>query len=140
MKRLGALALATSLFGCAGPGDGCEAIIDVVPLPAAEAESIALWNDPEWRRGKAEACIHRSAYRLARGGDDAAVIAPAVSAKCQDDIANAVSLASLQPNDLFGSIWPSEFGLAERRNRSKAYYQDFALLKVVEGRAGNCRG
>lgn len=136
------IALALLLVGCGARQDGsiCMAIVDPLTPQSAE-DSLALQSDTDWQRARAEACVHRQAYRLAHSSDPAQTVATAVMEACDVPVAAAVAL-------IRSKIYTATEGnRSEDRQASAQVYADdalksyerLALLKVVEGRAGNCR-
>ena len=89
----------------------------------------------------ADVCIHREAYRLASSSDDPAIVSRAVVQACEREVSRfvAISRASFyQAVQQSGEGDPAQS--ANQHVRSiEADLQNEALMRVVEGRAGNCR-
>ena len=134
---------AIALAGCqARPNSNiCTPIIE--PLtPVDVQDSSRLQSDVDWQRTRAEACVHRQAYRLAPSTDPAETVARAALEACDAEIGAAVAL-------IHGRTYDATQGFSrEQKLESAKYYADrasksyerLALLKVVEGRAGKCQG
>ncbi|MCZ8282255.1 MAG: hypothetical protein O9286_08440 [Aquidulcibacter sp.] len=69
-------------------------------------------------RDRAKNCVNRWAYRLAKSGDNAKIVAEAVVAACRNDI-------------LAANVEQEKFVLA--------HYEQDALFFVVQARAGRCK-
>jgi len=117
MKTIGVIAIAALVAGCGMPNENiCSMIIEPGPLPAGEAMTT---ENADWLRTNAQACVHRTSYRLAKGSDSADVIAKAVMTACSGPLARIDAIEK-------DFDWP-------------AFFERDARLKVVEARAGNCR-
>lgn len=141
ISRIGfvaAVAASALLTGCGSRGDSsvCTPILE--PTTPADAEaSVAAQRDADWQRKRADACVHRQAYRLAASGDPAETVAAAAVEACEAAVAHSAAV---------NAHWEMEQGylaagdqVIQRAADIKANYQRFALLKVVEGRAGRCK-
>jgi len=143
MNKLILIAIVGTITACqAGPDESiCTAIIE--PMTPVDAEdSVRLQSNGDWVRTRAEACVHRQAYRLAASSDPAETVAKAALEACEAEVGAAVAL-------MHGRTYDGTAGLNRelRLESAKLYadraadsYKSLALLKVVEGRAGNCRG
>lgn len=138
MKKLILIAVAT-VVGCSGKPDNiCTQIIEPRASEAVE-DSVRNQGDPEWHRVRTEACVHRKAYLLAPSDDPAETVADAVITYCQPNIDAAASRAAYSEADPTNSGRFDSEMLERRTVEIKASYNQLALLKVIEGRAGNCR-
>lgn len=142
-SSLTALALA-SVLGLAGCGSGkdryiCAKIMEP-PTPEDINGSMAVQQSASWQKQRAEACVHRQAYRLASSNDSAEIVAKAAVEACEPGIDIAARLAAREEReqDPVGLRLAGDPSLGTRINDIKAAYERFALLKVVEGRAGGC--
>lgn len=131
------VAASALLTGCGGRGDPsvCTPILEPTTPSDADA-SLAAQRDAEWQRQRADACVHRQAYRLAGSGDPAETVAAAVVEACEAAVAHSAAV---------NAHWEMEQGylaagdqVIQRAAEIEANYERFALLKVVEGRAGGC--
>jgi len=131
----------TVLTGCQN-GDPaiCTPITD--PLSPTSIEQAEQQNrDPVWVRLRAEACVHRNAYRIAGSPDEADVVARAVIEACSSAIDQSVAMTRSEGVLILGEMDPAA-RLAEGdaiEERARRSWQSLALLKVVEGRAGRCK-
>lgn len=124
--------------GCGAPSDPsiCTPILE--PTTPADADaSLAAQRDADWQRKRADACVHRQAYHLAGAGDPAETVAAAAVEACEAAVSHSAAV---------NAHWEMEQGYIEaggqvmqRAAEIKANYELFALLKVVEGRAGRCK-
>lgn len=137
---LAALVL-SSCSGKDGDPNVCTPVLDP-PSATSVEDSLARQRDPEWQRVRAEACVHRQAYRLATSPDPASTVAKAVVVYCEGPISatagvsayterggEAMRLPSLEAMDIVNA----------RIAEIETNFEKFALSKVVEGRAGKCR-
>ncbi len=71
------------IAGCSktGANEICSQIIEPQQSSGIE-DSLAKQQDPDWQRVRAEACVHRQAYRLAVSPDPAPTVAKAVVVYC----------------------------------------------------------
>jgi len=136
MKR-SVIAVALILTGCSNKGD--PAICTVITDPVESESSEQFLKDemsPSWNKAKADACVHRQAYRLSQSSDPAATIAKAAVEICGGEIATS---AILNANE---EVHNRIIAMNQRDRRADAIahaYEAFALSKVVEGRAGKCK-
>lgn len=138
-RRVITVATVLTLAGCGARPDNsiCTAIIDP-PSPKDATESLALQGDAAWQVKRADACVHRQAYRLARSSDPATIVAKAVVEACRSPISAVGPLISLDERDV--GVNPPRWVVDSRLREVDGLYEQRALSKVVEGRAGNCRG
>lgn len=117
------------------------------PIPRPETEEGGPVYEgrtaDEKLRTRAEACLHRAAYQLGKSPDDADDVSRAAVEQCRADI-NSVML-ELKASVIRGMIRAGDTsGAVETANgierQARSDLQQFALLKVVEGRAGKCKG
>ncbi|RYF30183.1 MAG: hypothetical protein EOO23_05705 [Comamonadaceae bacterium] len=138
------MAFAVLLSGC-GANDGDPSVCTPVLEPRRSSsveDSLAKQQNPDWQLVRAEACVHRQAYRLAKSPDPAPIVAKAVVVYCEapiDGVArvSAHSEIDAAADDLVTSEELS--ALADRIAEIKTNFESYALSKVVEGRAGKCR-
>lgn len=102
-----------------------------------------LLGDPELSAASiaAEACIHREAYRLASGQDEPATVSRAVIQACERDVSRYVSMTRARfyrAVDQSGEGDPNQ-AANQHVEVVEARFREEALMRVVEGRAGNCR-
>lgn len=137
MQRTLIVAVAITLAGCgARPDDSiCTPIFDAV-TPTDTQDSMRLQRDPDWQMKRADACVHRQAYRLAHSTDPAETVAKATVEACEAVISTSASINAAHEVDQ-GYVGVGE--VTFRIDSIKAAYERMALLKVVEGRAGKCR-
>lgn len=134
--------IAMGLTGCGAAQDNsiCTSVI-YPPFPDDASESVALQDDLDWQWKRAEACLHRQGYRLAGSEDPAETVAKAVVEACEAEVGAAAAL--IHKRDFDQSLAPTVRGKMDEAQESERLaresYERFALLKVVEGRAGNCR-
>ena len=139
-----AVALATIvLTGCTNRGNPtvCTSIQEP-PSATSVEDSLASQQDPEWQRVRAEACVHRQSYRLASSSDPAETVAKAVVVHCESPIDGAARVSAHTEIDPAADdiVTPEELNaLAGRIAEITANFEKYALSKVVEGRAGNCK-
>lgn len=131
------------LAGCGASQDGsvCTRIIEPQQSSGVE-DSLAKQPDPEWQRMRAEACVHRQAYRLAASPDPASTVAKAVVVYCENPIDGVARVSAHSEIRLLGDHRATEQeldALDKRIAEIKYSFEDFALSKVVEGRAGKCK-
>lgn len=140
--RIAIIIAALVVAGCTNRGDPsiCRPILDP-PTPADEAASIRLQTDEDWQRKRAEACVHREAYRPANAPDAIQDVAWAVMEACDAPVTKAVSLVHKRAfDDAADSPLNDRVRIArEYEDEARRSYQRFARLKIVEGRAGKCR-
>lgn len=132
-------AFAAMLAGCQNSGDPkiCTMIIDPPPPPSLDRQMTSQ-EEVNWNRTRAEACLHRQAYRLANSSDPAETVAHAVTEACEAPIAE--SAAWIHKVTWDGATSDEQAALSEQaRLAAIESYGSFALLKVVEGRAGKCK-
>lgn len=137
MQRVLIAAVAITLAGCGvRPDDSiCTPIFDPPSAQSAD-DSLEFSESPDWQRKRADACVHRQAYRLALSEDPAETVAKAVVEFCASPIAGSAVLNANKEVD------QGYIDASERDARMEAIvkaYEPFALSKVVEGRAGKCR-
>lgn len=142
MKRTALIAI-IGLTGCSPQPDNdvCTRIIEA-PQPTDAEDSLAKQRDPQWQLVRAEACVHRQAYRLAASPDPAPTVAKAVVVFCEAPIDGVARVSAFAERDPLSIRSPSDETMRvvdERIAEIKANFEDFALSKVVEGRAGKCR-
>jgi hypothetical protein len=133
-----ALLSSVLLVGC---GDGkdssvCTPILEPT-TPASTDASIAAQRDADWQRKRADACVHRQAYRLATSGDPAATVAMAAIEACEPAVSHSAAINAHW--EMEQGYIPAGAEVIARAAEIKANYERFALLKVVEGRAGGCK-
>lgn len=85
----------------------------------------------------AEACIHRQAYNLAKSSDPAEIVAKATVESCEQQIDTAARTSAHYTTTILKI--EEEGHIDQRIGQIKEGYERFALLKVVEGRAGKCK-
>lgn len=130
------------LAGCSNTGKNevCSQIIEPQQSSGVD-DSLAKQQDPEWQRIRAEACVHRQAYRLAASPDPAPTVAKAVVVFCESPIDGVARVSAYAERDPLAIRIPSEETMRvvdERIAEIKRNFEAFALSKVVEGRAGKC--
>lgn len=142
MKRLAVLPLIALLTACQPVGGDaaiCTPIVAIPPIPPTNPTANNIRQiDIDYQRAVAEHCIHRTAYRLSGSPDPAETVANAVAQACEGDIAVAAAVIhkrTYDANDLEIRAEKAE----EARLAAISAYDGFALLKVVEGRAGHCK-
>lgn len=147
--RAVAVAVMVGVTGCGAlPNDKiCTPIHDVESvaegLPSA-VELEARRTDLAWQRQRAEACLHRAAYNLAKAEADVGEVADAAIQRCQPAVGQTASLAGHTEAAMVREA--DEIPLARRQtwidqtNVEVSRLRNLAASWVVEGRAGNCRG
>lgn len=142
MRTAFVAAITVSLASCAQGNDPkiCTQIIEP-PSSTDPVAGVAKRDTLEWSMASAEACLHRNAYRLASSTDEAETVARAVVQACENAVERAVSY---RRSGAFAS--GSDLPLSERVSvgdeaeaAARRSWTEFALLKVVEGRAGKCK-
>jgi hypothetical protein len=141
LKKIITAAIALTLMGCGARPNAsiCEPVVDPASATSIE-DGLTLQRDPAWQRKRADACVHREAYTLAASSDPAEVVAKAVGEACEANIDASARLTAAEERDPLGIRQAGDQTIDARITEIKAAYERFALLKVVEGRAGNCRG
>lgn len=142
--RAAILAAALGLSGCSGGrGDSAVCTPIIEPREASGVEdSLENQRSPEWQRVRAEACVHRQAYRLATSSDPAPTVAKAVVVYCENPIDAVARVSAFAERDPLAIRTPSDGTMKvidDRIAEIKTNFESFALSKVVEGRAGKCR-
>lgn len=121
---------ALTLAACGQDNSICKIVIE--PTTADDGSSNG------GREGMAaEACIHRQAYNLAKSSDPAEVVAKAAIESCEQQIDTAARTSAHYTTALLKI--DDEGHIDQRIAQIKESYERFALLKVVEGRAGRCK-
>lgn len=142
MKRA-IIAAALILTGCSNNGDPsvCTPILD--PRSASSIEDgIQLQRDPSWQLARAEACVHRQAYRLATSPDPAPTVAEAVVVFCEGPIQATADVSAYSEQGKEAIRMPTQETMDiinARIAQIKTNFESYALSKVVEGRAGKCK-
>jgi hypothetical protein len=136
MRRL--LIVAAACAGLSACQDGDRTVAGICkPFPEAAAQPAA--ND-----GAAvlEDCLHRWAYTLARGSDEAGVVADAVAAACRAPLARwnqqtlSAAAAANAPQEAPSLITGQPTNpIAEHA----VFSSDRALFYVAQARAGGCK-
>lgn len=132
------------LTGCGAlPNDKvCTAIY---PAPG-NGTPAALERDRDlgWQRQRAEACLHREAYKLAVADADILSITNAAIERCQPAFSMTVALAGdEEERRLLSERVSAETAFAANSVASGLESERLDRMTstwVVEGRAGNCRG
>ena len=139
MRQVIITAIVLTLTGCGPRHDNtiCAPIIDP-PTPKDSTEAVANQSDAGWQVARADACVHRQSYRLANSSDPATVVAKAVVEACGPPISSAARSAAMDEQEVGGTV--PGWTIQSRITGIEAAYERFALSKVVEGRAGRCRG
>lgn len=136
-------AMGLTLASCSQGPDAsvCTPIIEPTP-PSDPVAGVAQRDTLEWSIGNAERCLHRNAYRLHTSTDEADIVARAVVQACESPVERAVSYRRAQAFQ--GE--PQGTPVAERvevgdeaEAAARRSWSEFALMKVVEGRAGRCK-
>lgn len=134
-----ATAVALALAGCA------ETTNSAICKPIGDSTIDGLDRSPgNLNEGKARTlaqdCLHRNAYRLAQSDDTADIVARAVVEACEADIGVATALLHKSSYDSFPTrpIAQRTAEAGKVAEAAKGSYREYALLKVVEGRAGDC--
>jgi hypothetical protein len=136
-------ALGLALASCSKGSDSSVCTSIVEPTSPSDPVAMVRQRDTlEWSMGAAERCLHRNAYRLHTSTDEADIVARAVVQACESAVERAVSDRRAQAFQ--GE--PEGTPLAERLKvgdeaeaAARRSWSEFALMKVVEGRAGRCR-
>lgn len=131
--------LIAGLAGCGVQADPniCEAITEPPEMPPQESRDHML----ERRRIAAEACVHRWAYRLARSNEAAPIVAQAVEERCETEITTGLMLVTppvASRLEREGTPYDRAWKEAEAQGRDS--YAALSMMRVVQARAGNCRG
>lgn len=137
MKRL-LIVAALVLTGCNQGGDPsiCTPIFKA-STPASSAEALERQNDIGWQSNRANACVHRMAYRLAASNDPAETVARAVLAACSEPIATSVESTAQHMQRVFNRTDQESYDQTVAQFTRQ--FEGEALAKVVEGRAGKCK-
>lgn len=135
--------MAVALASCSQAGDSkiCTPIIEP-PVPNDPVAMVKERDTLEWSISNAERCLHRHAYRLAPSTDEAETVARAVVQACENSVERAVSYRRAQAfgGEPSGTLLDERFRLGdEAEAAARRSWTEFALMKVVEGRAGKCR-
>ena len=126
MKR--AVLIATLLLaGCQQPAPEVAEVEAVDPICQALSGGSS-------HRDKANDCIHRQGYRLATGPDAADIVAKAVVAACRSEITSAL-LDQVAEENQGGALGDAA---GTRVMHIRQSYEEKALVRVAEGRAGKC--
>lgn len=142
MKRLAVIAL-FGLTGCSQTNGVCQPVYEATRVDDPGA-MLKMSNELPWTKTDAEACLHRNAYRLASSKDAADIVARAVVQACESEVMKAVSLYRADAYDFAVNVGRETTDGAHARatraeeNALKSYLE-YAMMRVVEGRAGNCK-
>lgn len=142
MKRLAVISL-LGLAGCSQTNGICQAVFEAMRVDDPVA-MLKMSNELPWTKTDAEACLHRNAYRLAPSKDAADIVARAVVQACEQEVTKAASLYRADAYDFAVTVGRETTDNADRRageaeaNALKSY-REYAMMRVVEGRAGNCK-
>lgn len=135
--------LALSLVGCGQSNSICQAIFEPTTV-ADPVEMLKMSDTLPWTKINAEACLHRNAYRLAPSKDAADIVARAVVQACESEVLKAVSLYRADSYDFAIRVGRATTDEAYQTadgaeaNAQKSFLE-YAMMRVVEGRAGNCK-
>lgn len=135
--------LALSLGGCSQSNSICQAIFEPTNVDDP-VEMLKMSDTLPWTKTAAEACLHRNAYRLAASEDAADIVARAVVQACESEVLKAVSLYRADSYDFAIRVGRAttdqayQTADAAEANAQKSYLE-YAMMRVVEGRAGNCK-
>jgi hypothetical protein len=135
--------LALGLFGCTQSNSVCQAITDPIALEDP-VEMLRLSNTMAWAKSDAEACVHRNGYRLAGAKETADLVARSVVQACESPINKAVSFVRADQYDFAVRVVrettdEADQSADEAEAKARKSYLELAIMRVVEGRAGNCK-
>lgn len=142
MKRFAVIAL-FGLAGCSQANGVCQAVFEPTRVDDA-AEMLKMSDTLPWTKTAAEACLHRNAYRLSPSKDAADIVARAVVQACEGEVLKAVSLYRADSYDFAIRVGRATTDQADQmavgaETRANRSYLEYAMMRVVEGRAGNCK-
>lgn len=143
MRKLTVGLLVLSLSGCAQSNSICQVVIEPISLDDP-VEMLKLSNTIEWAKSDAEACVHRNGYRLAGAKEAADLVARSVVQACESPIEKAVSFVRADQYDFAVRVARATTDEAdqsadESEAKARKSYLELAMMRVVEGRAGNCK-
>jgi hypothetical protein len=142
MNRLAVIGL-LGLAGCSQTNGVCQPVFEATQSDDPVA-MLKMSNEIPWTKTDAEACLHRNAYRLASSKDAADIVARAVVQACESEVMKAASLYRADAYDFAITVGRETTDGADAR-ATKAEegalksYREYAMMRVVEGRAGNCK-
>lgn len=136
------VAMTAVLASCA-QGSDPKVCIPIIEPPTADdpVEMVKMRDTLEWSIGNAETCLHRNAYRLAKSTDESETVARAAVQACESAVERAISYRRATAFQAEPSGTPLDERLKvgdEAEAAARRSWFEFALLKVVEGRAGDC--
>ena len=143
MRIILIVASAVALASCSQGQDSsvCTPIMEPTP-PSDPVAGVAQRDTLEWSIGNAERCLHRNAYRLHTSTDEADTVARAAVQACESAVERAVSYRRAQAfqGEPQGTPLDDRVEVADTAEAAaRRSWSEFALMKVVEGRAGRCK-